>query len=108
MASEFTARIRAVLDTSGIASDISKIEKHTINLSNLKLDAGNLTKQIESALAGKHFSINVKDVKVNTNSVSSQMNSAGVSAGTGFANSFISSLNKINLKNGMSSITENI
>lgn len=92
MASEFTARIRAVLDTSGIASDISKIEKHTINLSNLKLDTGNLTKQIESALTGKHFSINVKDVKVNTNSVSSQMKSAGVSAGTAFSSALSSNI----------------
>ena len=92
MASEFTARIRAVLDPSGIAGDISKIEKQTINFSNLKLDAGNLTKQIESALAGKHFSINVKDVKVNTNSVSSQMKSAGVSAGTAFSSALSSNI----------------
>ena len=92
MASEFTARIRAVLDPSGIAGDISKIEKQTINFSNLKLDAGNLTKQIESALAGKRFSINVKDVNVNTNSVSSQMKSAGASAGTAFSSALSSKI----------------
>lgn len=92
--SNFSAEIQAKLNTSGIDSEIKKIEINKINFKNISLDTTNLVSDIQAALNKNRFTINLD--KVNMSSVTSQMQKSGAAAGKSFSASFNSSLSSIN------------
>lgn len=92
--SNFSAEIQAKLNTSGIDSEIKKIENNKINFKNISLDTTNLVSDIQAALNKNRFTINLD--KVNMSSVTSQMQKSGAAAGKSFSASFNSSLSSIN------------
>ena len=57
--SDFQAQIKAILDLSGIPSDIKKIESEKIKLSNIKVDTDGIKKDIQNALKDIKLDINV-------------------------------------------------
>lgn len=92
--SNFSAEIQAKLNTSGIDSEIKKIENNKINFKNISLDTTKLVSDIQAALNKNRFTINLD--KVNMSSVTSQMQKSGAAAGKSFSASFNSSLSSIN------------
>lgn len=92
--SNFSAEIQAKLNTSGIDSEIKKIENNKINFKNILLDTTKLVSDIQAALNKNRFTINLD--KVNMSSVTSQMQKSGAAAGKSFSASFNSSLSSIN------------
>lgn len=92
--SNFSAEIQAKLNTSGIDSEIKKIENNKINFKNISLDTAKLVSDIQAALNKNRFTINLD--KVNMSSVTSQMQKSGAAAGKSFSASFNSSLSSIN------------
>ncbi len=93
--SDFRAKIVAELDTSKIPSSIRKIEKERIVLNNFTLNTKGLGAQIQQALNGQQFTLNLTNVKVDNLStqITGQMRNAGNQAGQQFSQSM---LNKIN------------
>lgn len=85
--SDFSAKIQAILDTSNISKDISKIEKTPIKFNNVSLDTNNLINQIQTALNNHSFTINF-----NGANLTNQMQQMGASAGNTFSNSMNSRL----------------
>lgn len=85
--SDFSAKIQAILDTSNIPKDISKIEKTPIKFNNVSLDTNNLINQIQTALNNHSFTINF-----NGANLTNQMQQMGASAGNTFSNSMNSRL----------------
>ena len=79
--SDFSAKIQAILDTSNIPKDISKIEKTPIKFNNVSLDTNNLINQIQTALNNHSFTINF-----NGANLTNQMQQMGASAGNTFSN----------------------
>ena len=79
--SDFSAKIQAILDTSNIPNDISKIEKTPIKFNNVSLDTNNLINQIQTALNNHSFTINF-----NGANLTNQMQQMGASAGNTFSN----------------------
>ena len=57
--SDFQAQIKAILDLSGIPSDIKKIESEKIKLSDIKVDTDGIKKDIQNALKDIKLDINV-------------------------------------------------
>ena len=57
--SDFQAQIKAILDISGIPSDIKKIESEKIKLSDIKVDTDGIKKDIQNALKDIKLDINV-------------------------------------------------
>lgn len=92
--SNFSAEIQAKLNTSGIDSEIKKIENNKIDFKNISLDTTKLVSDIQAALNKNRFTINLD--KVNMSSVTSQMQKSGTAAGKSFSASFNSSLSSIN------------
>lgn len=85
--SDFSAKIQAILDTSNIPNDISKIEKTPIKFNNVSLDTNNLINQIQTALNNHSFTINF-----NGANLTNQMQQMGASAGNTFSNAMNSRL----------------
>lgn len=85
--SDFSAKIQAILDTSNIPKDISKIEKTPIKFNNVSLDTNNLINQIQTALNNHSFTINF-----NGANLTNQMQQMGASAGNTFSNAMNSRL----------------
>lgn len=96
--SNFSAEIKAVLDTTKIPAQIENIGKNnTITLKKFALDTSNLLNQIQTSLDGHKFKINLGDIKINN--VDSQMKNAGNSAGKVFSQSLVNQINS-KLSNG--------
>lgn len=74
--SEFRANIVATLDTSKIPSDIKKIENQKVTLNNITLNTKGLAAKIQSALSGTKFTLNLSDVKINTNQITGKVGGA--------------------------------
>lgn len=85
--SDFSAKIQAILDTSNIPKDISKIETTPIKFNNVSLDTNNLINQIQTALNNHSFTINF-----NGANLTNQMQQMGASAGNTFSNAMNSRL----------------
>lgn len=107
--SDFSAKIKAILDTKDIPQQIKGIEKNTITLKNLKLDTSKLVSDIQAALNHKRFTINLDSI--NMSGITSQMQKSGADAGNSFLKGFSGIqnglqrefsgvLNKIDLVNG--------
>lgn len=91
--SDFSASIKAILDTSDIENQInSKIGGKPVKFSNISFDTKSIQSAIEIALKSSGFSINIKDV--NVQGVADKLKSAGTSAGKGFSDSFSASVQK--------------
>lgn len=97
--SDFTAKIIAQLDTSKIPSQIAKIGKNPINLSNVsiknvKMNTSGLASQVQAALNQHRFTINVGKINLSgisnsatsslannlTNRINAQIKSGGIEA----------------------------
>ena len=89
--SNFTAKIVAMLDTSKIPSEIAKIEKQTVTLSNFKLDTSGLPSDIQASLDKHKFKISLDGIK--TTGIDSKMKSSGNSAAKSFSSSLLKTIN---------------
>lgn len=100
--SDFSASIRATLDTTGIPDEIRRIEQNQIKFSNLTFDRNKLVSEVQSALDSHKFTINFGNVGISNgmSGLNNQFNRAGAAAGKNFSSSFVSSLNDITIKNG--------
>lgn len=84
--SDFSANIKAVLDTSGIPKQITEIQNQLNKIGSIKITLGD----------GK----NTLNVTALNNEIKNSLSKTGTNAGQAFAQSLNSSLNNIHLRNG--------
>lgn len=89
--SDFSARIRAILDTKDLPQQLKNIEKNVITLRHFKLDTSNLPSEIQASLGKHKFKINLDGI--NMGNIDSQMKNAGNKAGQAFSQSLVNRIN---------------
>lgn len=100
--SDFSAKIRAILDTSKIPSQIKGIENKTsITLRKFTLDTKGLPSQIQASLDGHKFKISLDGIK--TTNIDSEMQRVGGKAGQAFSQSLVNRINAQLSNGGISS-----
>ena len=95
---DFSANVKAILDTKDVYQKLSDVGKSEVKLSNITLNKDSLISQIQSALNGHKFTLTFDNV--NTSGLNRQMQQTGANIGRQISNAVSSSLNNIHLKNG--------
>lgn len=89
--SDFSANIRAIIDTKDIPKQLENIgEKSTVTLRNFKLDTSRLPSEIQASLDKHRFKISLDGIK--TSNIG-QIENAGNKAGQAFSQSLINRIN---------------
>ena len=105
--SEFTARIKAVLDDSQIQSQLAAIGNKPITLTNVKVNPGAITSQIQSALNSGSYTINIGKINLSgaDKSLTNIGNNAGRTIADGISNNIGGAINRsFNSRNSRNSI----
>jgi len=89
--SDFSAKIRAILDTKDVPRQLKSIEKNVITLKHFKLDTSGLPSEIQASLDKHKFKISLDGIKMSN--VDSQMKNAGNKAGQAFSQSLVNRIN---------------
>lgn len=107
MASSFRASILAQLDTKNIPNEIkTKIENQTVKFSNITFDKTQLINSIQSALNGHNFNVNFGNVSFNTQNLVQQAQQTGANIGQQITQQINSKLNRIDINNTKSQISQ--
>lgn len=89
--SDFSAKIRAILDTKDVPRQLKSIEKNVITLKHFRLDTSGLPSEIQASLDKHKFKISLDGIKMSN--VDSQMKNAGNKAGQAFSQSLVNRIN---------------
>ncbi len=89
--SDFSANIRAILDTKDVPRQLKGIEKNVVTLRRFKLDTSGLPSEIQASLDRHKFKISFDGIKMSN--VDSQMKNAGNKAGQAFSQSLVNRIN---------------
>ena len=89
--SDFSAKIRAILDTKDVPRQLKSIEKNVVTLKHFKLDTSSLPSEIQASLDKHKFKISLDGIKMSN--VDSQMKNAGNKAGQAFSQSLVNRIN---------------
>lgn len=81
--SDFSAKIKAILDTKDIPQQIKGIEKNTITLRSFKLDTSKLISELQSSINKAKFTISLDN-----SNIARQAQQSGSAAGKSFSNAF--------------------
>ena len=82
--SDFSAKIRAILDTKDVPRQLKNIEKNVVTLKHFKLDTSGLPSEIQASLDRHKFKISLDGIKMNN--IDSQMKNTGEKAGQALVN----------------------
>lgn len=89
--SDFSAKVRAILDTKDVPRQLKSIEKNVITLKHFRLDTSGLPSEIQASLDKHKFKISLDGIKMSN--VDSQMKNAGNKAGQAFSQSLVNRIN---------------
>lgn len=89
--SDFSAKIRAILDTKDVPRQLKGIEKNVVTLKHFKLDTFGLPSEIQASLDKHKFKISLDGIKMSN--VDSQMKNAGNKAGQAYSQSLVKRIN---------------
>ena len=105
--SDFSAKIRAILDTKDVPQQLKNIEKNTVTLKHFRLDTSGLPSEIQASLDRHKFKISLDGIKMSN--VDTQMKNTGEKAGQAFSQSLVNRINSQissgNIETSVSKIT---
>lgn len=95
--SDFSAKIKAILDTKDIPQQLKGIENNVVTLKHFKLDTSSLPSEIQASLDKHKFKINIDGIKAS--SINTGMKNVGDAAGQSLSKSLVGRINSA-LSNG--------